>query len=124
MPDETEPSFEDALTELEQIVDSLERGEPALTAALAKYENGVKLLRHCYALLDRAEQAVALLTGVDEAGNPLSAPFDATATARDAPSAPPTGQTPTMSDSPARPPRRPSTRLPDRSADDDDEPPF
>ena len=124
MPDETEPSFEDALTELEQIVDSLERGEPALTAALAKYENGVKLLRHCYGLLDRAEQAVALLTGVDEAGNPLTATFDATATARDTAPPPPAGQTPATLDSPIQPPRRPLPRRPDRSASDVDEPPF
>jgi exodeoxyribonuclease VII small subunit len=40
----------------------------------------VRLLKTCYGLLDQAEQSVALLTGVDPAGNPLSAPFDATAT--------------------------------------------
>src|SRR5882724_6386029 len=80
MLDESEPSFEEALTQLERIVASLERGEPALSVALAKYENGVKLLRHCYLVLDQAEHAVALLTGVDDQGNPLTVPFDATAT--------------------------------------------
>jgi exodeoxyribonuclease VII small subunit len=80
MADETEPSFEVALTQIEQIVASLERGEPALSAALARYETGVKLLRHCYHLLEQAEQAVALLTGTDDQGNPLTTPFDATAT--------------------------------------------
>jgi exodeoxyribonuclease VII small subunit len=82
MPDESEPelSFEQALGQLERIVASLERGEPELTSALAKYETGVQLLKRCYGLLDQAEQSVALLTGVDSAGNPLSAPFDATAT--------------------------------------------
>jgi exodeoxyribonuclease VII small subunit len=81
MPDEPEPepSFEQALTQLEQIVASLERGEPELTTALAKYEKGVKLLTLCHRLLDQAEQSVALLTGVDDQGNPLTAPFDATA---------------------------------------------
>jgi exodeoxyribonuclease VII small subunit len=76
---ESEPSFEQALTQLEQIVASLERGEPELTSALAKYEKGVRLLTLCHRLLDQAEQSVALLTGVDDQGNPLSAPFDATA---------------------------------------------
>jgi exodeoxyribonuclease VII small subunit len=38
------------------------------------------LLKRCYNLLDQAEQSVALLTGVDPDGNPLSAPFDASAT--------------------------------------------
>jgi exodeoxyribonuclease VII small subunit len=82
MPDETEPepSFEQALSQLERIVASLERGEPELTSALAKYEKGVVLLTQCHRLLDQAEQSVALLTGVDEEGNPLTAPFDATAT--------------------------------------------
>src|ERR1700722_13900747 len=87
MPDEAEPepSFEQALSQLERIVASLERGEPELAAALAKYEKGVLLLTQCHRLLDRAEQSVALLTGGDERGEPLTAPFDAAATiARDA----------------------------------------
>ncbi len=80
MADETEPSFEVALTQIEQIVASLERGEPSLSAALTGYETGVKLLRHCYQLLEQAEHAVALLTGTDDQGKPLTTPFDATAT--------------------------------------------
>ncbi len=82
MPDESDPdlNFEHALGQLEKIVASLERGEPELTAALAKYETGVQLLKRCYSLLDQAEQSVALLTGVDPGGNPLSTPFDASAT--------------------------------------------
>jgi exodeoxyribonuclease VII small subunit len=77
---EIEPSFEEALSQLERIVENLERGEPELTSALAKYEKGVKLLTQCYRLLDQAEHSVALLTGVDNQGNPLTAPFDASAT--------------------------------------------
>ena len=80
MPEEPEPNFEEALARIERIVADLERGEPALNTALAKYEDGVKLLRRCYDLLDQAERSVALLTGVDEQGNPATAPFDATAT--------------------------------------------
>ena len=80
MAEEPEPNFEDALTRVERIVEDLERGEPSLSAALAKYEDGVKLLRRCYDLLDQAERSVALLTGVDEQGQPTTAPFDAAAT--------------------------------------------
>jgi exodeoxyribonuclease VII small subunit len=80
MPDEPEPSFEQALTQIERIVVNLERGEPDLTTALANYEKGVRMLTHCYRLLDQAEQSAALLIGVDEQGNPITAPFDATAT--------------------------------------------
>ncbi len=80
MPEETELRFEAAVSQLEQIVESLERGEPELATALTKYETGVRLLSRCYALQERAERSVALLTGVDAEGNPVTASFDATAT--------------------------------------------
>ena len=116
---EPEPSFEQALGQLERIVASLERGEPELTAALAKYEKGVSLLTQCYRLLDQAEQSVALLTGVDEKGNPLTAPFDASATiarettapapsSPDAPAAPPAKRKASAPPSAARAPRQPA----------------
>jgi len=73
--------FEDALRRLEGVVDDLEAGEPDLSAALAKYEQGVRLLTECQGVLDRAERTVALLTGVDPEGRPQTAPFDAAATA-------------------------------------------
>ncbi len=72
--------FEAAVGELEGIVGELERGRPDLASALAKYERGVKLLGHCQGLLDDAGRTVALLTGVDEAGRPITAAFDASAT--------------------------------------------
>ena len=82
MSTEPEPKldFEAALRGLETIVDELERGAPGLSESLAKYERGVQLLARCHAELDRAERSVALLTGVDEAGNPLSTPLDPAAT--------------------------------------------
>jgi exodeoxyribonuclease VII small subunit len=109
MPDEPapEPSFEQALTQLEQIVASLERGEPELTAALAKYEQGVRLLTLCHRLLDGAEQSVALLTGVDDRGNPLTAAFDSTASmAREGGSPGSPGTTATTNDSKRKIPER------------------
>lgn len=78
---EPEIDFEAALDELEQIVVDLERGEPALASALAKYERGVGLLARCHGLLDGAERTVAILSGVDDEGRPQTSPFDATATA-------------------------------------------
>lgn len=80
MPEESELRFEAAVSQLEEIVESLERGEPELATALSKYETGVRLLSQCYALLERAERSVALLTGVDAEGNPVTASFDSTAT--------------------------------------------
>lgn len=78
--EQPEPKFENALNELERIVAVLERGDTELSDALAQYERGVRLLARCHKLLDSAEQTVALMTSVDEAGNPQTAPFDATAT--------------------------------------------
>ena len=73
----TDPTFETALDQLGRIVGELEQGEPELATALAKYEQAVRLLAHCHGLIDGAERTVALLTGVDEQGQPLTTPFDA-----------------------------------------------
>jgi exodeoxyribonuclease VII small subunit len=75
--------FEAAVGELERIVGELERGRPELGEALAKYERGVKLIGHCQGLLDQAGRSVSLLTGVDDAGQPLTSAFDASATSAD-----------------------------------------
>ncbi len=53
-----ELSFEEALARLEKIVERLEAGKSTLDGALADYEEGVALLRHCNAKLDAAEQRV------------------------------------------------------------------
>ena len=47
---------------------------------LGAYEEGVKLLRQSYELLQRAERRIELLSGVDAEGNPVTQPFDDTAT--------------------------------------------
>lgn len=107
--------FEDDLRALEQIVDDLERGDDALAAALARYEQGVKLLVRCQAALEAAERSVALLTGVNPDGTPVTAPFDAAATA-------PTLGTSAPAPAPTAPtsaPRRRSPR-PRPSSDSDD----
>jgi len=76
----SQPSFEDALKRLEQIVHSLEEGEVGLEESLKQYEEGVKLLRRSYDLLQRAERRIELLSGVDADGNPVTQPFDDSAT--------------------------------------------
>ena len=100
---EPEPDFETALTQLEAIVDDLERGEPELAAALSKYEQGVRLLARCHGVLDQAEQSVALLTGVTETGDPVTTPFLESTFSE--PDAKPEAQAPETSD-PARRRRR------------------
>ena len=75
------PDFETALARMEAIVYELEEGRIGLAEALARYEEGVGLLRQCFALLETAERRIELLTGVDAAGNPIVEPYDDTASA-------------------------------------------
>jgi exodeoxyribonuclease VII small subunit len=60
--DLTSPSFEEALTELESIVDALEKGEMSLEESLSVFERGIGLTRTCQQVLDAAEQRVRILT--------------------------------------------------------------
>jgi exodeoxyribonuclease VII small subunit len=74
-------SFEDSLAELERLVRELEDGRLGLDDALARYEQGVGLIKQCHAQLRQAEQRVLLLTGVSEDGQPVLQPFKYEATA-------------------------------------------
>jgi exodeoxyribonuclease VII small subunit len=56
--DITAMSFEDALTELERIVDQLEKGTVGLEESIAIYARGEALKAHCNALLSNAEQRI------------------------------------------------------------------
>jgi exodeoxyribonuclease VII small subunit len=81
VPSQTDqPTFEEALERLQGIVVELEEGRIGLNDALGRYEQGVKLLRHCHDLLEKAERRIELVTGVDAEGTPITAPFDDNAT--------------------------------------------
>jgi len=69
-------TFEDALATLESIVRDLEAGETTLEEALGRYEQGVNMLKLCYAQLRQAEQKVYLLSGEGEDGKPVFQPFE------------------------------------------------
>ncbi|PCH47316.1 MAG: exodeoxyribonuclease VII small subunit [Hyphomicrobiales bacterium] len=51
-------SFEQALDELETIVNDLERGDVSLDKSIATYERGEALKKHCASLLKAAEDKV------------------------------------------------------------------
>jgi exodeoxyribonuclease VII small subunit len=55
-------SFEDALKELEQIVDRLEKGTVGLEESIAIYARGEALKSHCNALLHNAEQRIEIIS--------------------------------------------------------------
>jgi exodeoxyribonuclease VII small subunit len=73
------PTFEQALAELERIVHDLEEGRLGLAPSLARYEEGVKLLRQCYQLLEGAERKIEVLAQVTPAGEAVTEPWDETA---------------------------------------------
>ncbi|MFP4286655.1 MAG: exodeoxyribonuclease VII small subunit [Candidatus Izemoplasmataceae bacterium] len=51
-------SFEEALKQLEAIVESLENADLPLEEAVKKYEEGMALSKHCHGLLEDAEQVL------------------------------------------------------------------
>lgn len=61
-PDIAAMSFEDALQELEKIVQSLETGKVRLDEAVAAYERGSLLKRHCEQRLAEARAKVEKIT--------------------------------------------------------------
>lgn len=57
------PSFEEALSELESLVETMEKGELSLDESLKSFERGIELTRTCQQALKEAEQKVEILTG-------------------------------------------------------------
>ena len=72
----SEPKFEESLEKIEAIVADLEEGQIGLSETLARYEEGIGLLKQCYRILERAEQRIELISDVDSQGNPIGEPFD------------------------------------------------
>lgn len=58
-------TFEQAMEELEKIVNTLEEGECSLDEAVKLFEKGVKISNECNAALDKAEQKIKILTSND-----------------------------------------------------------
>lgn len=63
-----EINFEKALAELEQLVETMEKGELTLEESLKQFERGVSLTRSCQQALAAAEQKVRILTQNNETG--------------------------------------------------------
>lgn len=54
--------FEQSITELEEIVRQLEKGELTLEDSLKQFEKGIGLARKCQDVLNQAEQKIETLT--------------------------------------------------------------
>jgi exodeoxyribonuclease VII small subunit len=81
---ESTPNFEQALESLETIVGELEEGQIGLAESLAKYEQGIGLLKQCYQLLARVERRIELLSHADPRGEAITETFDDSPTAIEA----------------------------------------
>ena len=68
-------SFEDALKQLEKIVDDLERGDAPLEESIASYERGIALKLHCEKKLSEARLKIEKIT-LSPDGTPRAEAFD------------------------------------------------
>ncbi|MGY4105646.1 exodeoxyribonuclease VII small subunit [Ignavigranum ruoffiae] len=57
--DKNKPSFETAMTELETIVQKLEKGDLPLEESLEAFKKGIELSQYCQQSLNKAEATVA-----------------------------------------------------------------
>lgn len=64
-----EMSFEEAMAELERVVNDLERGNVPLADSITLYDRGAALKKHCEAKLKEAEEKVHAIT-LDGDGQP------------------------------------------------------
>ncbi|MES9854126.1 MAG: exodeoxyribonuclease VII small subunit [Candidatus Thiodiazotropha sp. L084R] len=70
------PAFEEALKELESLVETLEQGDQSLEESLKSFERGVSLTRLCQEALKEAEQKVQILSGEQQTSELESFPND------------------------------------------------
>ena len=67
-------NFENAIEQLEELVEALEEGDLSLEESLKAFEDGIKLTRECQVSLEKAEQRIQILTKENEL--PEAEPFD------------------------------------------------
>ena len=58
---EENKTFEESLSELEQIASNLESGNLGLDEAIKEFEKGIKLYKECSQKLDEAEKKINIL---------------------------------------------------------------
>ena len=63
--EDTEVSFEDALSQLEDVIHRMETGESPLESLVENYQSGVRLLKLCRSKIELAEMKVKEVTDKD-----------------------------------------------------------
>ncbi len=69
-----ETSFEQALSDLENLVEQLESGDLSLDQSLQQFKRGVELTRHCQGILEQAQQTVEQLIEANDESSAV--PFE------------------------------------------------
>jgi exodeoxyribonuclease VII small subunit len=67
-------SFEDAMAELENIIEAMEGEQLPLEELIARYENGARLLKHCDSVLTGARKRIELITLADREAEKIPEP--------------------------------------------------
>ncbi|CAB1061311.1 Exodeoxyribonuclease VII small subunit (EC [Olavius sp. associated proteobacterium Delta 1] len=67
-------TFEQAMKQLEQIVQELESGDMPLEKAIKKFEEGIQISKYCSGKLDESEKRITMLMK-DATGNVTEVPF-------------------------------------------------
>ncbi|WP_446808340.1 exodeoxyribonuclease VII small subunit [Methylomonas sp. 2BW1-5-20] len=65
--------FEEAMEELEKLVEQMERGDISLEESLKSFERGIRLTRTCQQALQDAEQKIQIL--IEKNGQQTLEPF-------------------------------------------------
>lgn len=58
-------SFEEAMGQLEKIVEQIASGKIGLEETMDRYEHGMELVKKCRSILERAEQRIQVLSEAD-----------------------------------------------------------
>ena len=61
MKKEKEASFEEAMENLEGIIEELEKGDLTLEASVENFKKGMEISNYCTELLDNAEKSITIL---------------------------------------------------------------
>ncbi|WP_294388014.1 exodeoxyribonuclease VII small subunit [Prosthecobacter sp.] len=71
-----EPSFEEAMLRLDELVASMEDGQLSLEEMISSYEDGVRLLTLCRQRIDGARKRVELISSDLEGEKATLSPFE------------------------------------------------
>lgn len=66
---ENNKTFDEAMKELETIVQQLEQGDVPLEKALDQFQEGIKLSRHCKAIVEDAEKTVTKMVNEENSAD-------------------------------------------------------